>query len=73
MQYGAVHYGAVKINIYLEHTDGAPVDDVDDEHSELNCDRVARFKVLLSRALCKELHTLSLSNFPSNISEALLD
>ena len=34
-------------DIYLEHTEGAPVEDVVDcdEHSELNWDSVALFKV----------------------------
>jgi len=30
----------------LEHTDGAPVEDVELEQSELNCDNAARFNVL---------------------------
>lgn len=36
---------------YLEHTDGAPVDDVvdDEEHSELNCAKAALFKVRMTR------------------------
>jgi len=53
----------------LEHTDGAPVDEVADEHSELNWAKAALFKVLMPAEL---EHVESLSdNLSSSISEAL--
>jgi len=51
----------------LEHTDGAPVDEVADEHSELNWARAALFSVLDPELELE--HSLNLSRSINEVLE----
>ena len=64
---GACNSFKKEVRNYLEHTDGAPVDEVADEHSELNWARAALFSVLDPELELE--HSLNLSRSINEVLE----